>query len=70
MTDAEIPVLFSWEAASSADYYILTLQSTDATSQVRLDSVVKENSVRLELPANTEMNWLVSAVSGLFNRIA
>ena len=66
VTDAEIPVLFSWEAASSADYYILTLQSTDATGQVLLDSIVEENSVRLDLPANTEMNWLVSAVNGLF----
>ena len=66
VTDADIPVLFSWEAVSSADYYILTLQSTDATGQVLLDSVVEENSVRLDLPANTEMNWLVSAVNGLF----
>ena len=66
VTDAEIPVLFSWEAASSADYYILTLQSIDVTGQVLLDTVVKTNLVRLDLPANTEMNWLVSAVNGIF----
>lgn len=66
VTDAEVPVVFSWETPSTADYYIITLQSTDATSQVLLDSIIDENSVRLELPANTEMNWLVSAVNGLF----
>jgi hypothetical protein len=66
VTSDQIPILFSWEAPLNSDYYILSLQSTDVTRQPLLDTVVETNSVRLDLPANTEMNWLVSAVNGVF----
>ena len=66
VTSDQIPILFSWEAPLKSDYYILSLQSTDVTRQSFLDTVVKTNSVKLDLPANIEMNWLVSAVNGVF----
>ena len=66
VTSGQIPVLFSWEAPLNTDYYIVSLQSTDVTRQSILDTAVQTNSVRLDLPANTEMNWLVSAVNGVF----
>jgi len=66
ITSDQIPILFSWEAPLKSDYYILSLQSTDVTRQSFLDTIVKTNSIRLDLPSNTEMNWLVSAVNGIF----
>jgi len=66
VTSSQIPILFSWEAPLYTDYYIVSLQSTDVTRQSFLDTVVETNSVKLDLPANIEMNWLVSAVNGVF----
>ena len=66
VTSSQTPILFSWEAPLNTDYYILSLQSTDVTRQSFLDTVVETNSVKLDLPANIEMNWLVSAVNGVF----
>ena len=66
VTSSQTPILFSWEAPLNTDYYIVSLQSTDVTRQSFLDTVVKTNSVKLDLPANIEMNWLVSAVNGVF----
>ena len=66
VSDSKVPVLFSWEAPENIDYYILSLRSTDATNEVILDTVVPMNSVQINLTTNTEMNWLVSAVNGIF----
>ena len=66
VTSSQTPILFSWEAPLNTDYYIVSLQSTDVTRQSFLDTVVETNSVKLDLPANIEMNWLVSAVNGVF----
>jgi len=66
VTSSQTPILFSWEAPLYTDYYIVSLQSTDVTRQSFLDTVVETNSVKLDLPANIEMNWLVSAVNGVF----
>lgn len=66
VTSSQTPILFSWEAPLNTDYYIVSLQSTDVTRKSFLDTVVETNSVKLDLPANIEMNWLVSAVNGVF----